>query len=75
MSIQLNRHQAELLLSFFDSGDFDDVVLEVEFHEVGPHGPGLYCWHAEYPEEGKSFLPSVSEAVKQCEKIVADTSN
>ena len=75
MGIQLNRHQAEVLLSLFDDGDFDDVVLQVEFHEVGPHGPGVYCWYAESPEHGKSFLPSVSEAVKRCEQIAADTSN
>jgi len=71
MGIQLNRHQVETLLSLFDDSEFGDEVLEVAFHEVGAHGPGVYCWYAESPEDGKSFLPSVSHNVRRCEQIVA----
>lgn len=71
MGIQLNRHQVETLLAHFNDSDFDDEVVEVEFQEAGESGPGVYCWYAEYPEDGKSFLSSVSDAVKRCEQVVA----
>ena len=72
MGIQLNRNQIETLLAHLNDSDFEDEVVEVEFHDVGEHGPGLYCWYPEYPEDGKSFLPSASDAVKRCEQVVSD---
>jgi hypothetical protein len=64
--MQLNIHQARLLVSLF--GD-DDCELTVEYRDHGYGGPGLYAWSTDYPDDGEVLLdPVIPDKKEAAEK-------
>ena len=66
MSITMNLAQASQLLYWFGGIDHEVSISDTDGHS----GPGLYCYSAEYPEEGSVFLDPNIEVTENVNRPV-----
>ena len=56
--MKISFDQAKILVEEF--GGDEDAIMELTESDHGHSGPGLYVHCADYPEEGATFLGSIS---------------
>ena len=63
MSVELNKQQAEAVVSMLSSEGETITIVNCGEDKPGHSGPGLYAFMTDYPDEGAIFLGDFAQQV------------